>query len=163
MPDHFTPLEQAAWGGFLLVHGRLMRGIDADLQARFRITHAEFEVLLRLSWAEGRRLRIQDLAAQSLLTRSGISRVVDRLVQAGWVARKGAVEDRRGAYAVLTSEGRARFPEILGEHVTLVRRQFLAHFSADELEQLAWFWQRIVESSDNPPQKPGADASEDQP
>src|SRR6266446_5126478 len=108
MDDDFTPLEQAAWGGLLGMHGRMLRWIDADLQAHSRITPAEFEVLLRLSWAEGQRLRIQDLAARSLLTRSGISRVVERLERAGLVKRTGASEDRRGSYAVLTEAGLTR-------------------------------------------------------
>src|SRR5215813_12463168 len=108
MAEDFTLLEQAAWGDLLGMHGRLMHKIDADLQEQHRITHAEFEVLLRLSWEEGYQLRIQDLAARSLLSRSGMSRVVDRLEQADLVTRKGASEDRRGTYAVLTEAGLAR-------------------------------------------------------
>jgi DNA-binding MarR family transcriptional regulator len=143
MADDFTPLEQAAWGGLLGMHGRLLRQIDADLQEYVRITHAEFEVLLRLSWAEGRRQRIQELAAQSLLTRSGISRLVERLERAGLVERTGAEEDRRGAYAVLTDVGLERFQRALTHHVAFVRNQFLGHFSEAELEQMAEFWRRV--------------------
>src|SRR3712207_1908419 len=103
------------------MHGRLLRQIDADLQEDTRITHAEFAVLLRLSWAEGRRRRIQELAAQSLLTRSGISRVVERLERAGLVERIGAEEDRRGAYAVLTDAGLERLQRARAHHVAFVR------------------------------------------
>lgn len=143
MTDDFTALEKAAWGGLLGMHGRLLRQIDADLQEYARITHAEFEVLLRLSWAEGRRRRIQELAAQSLLTRSGISRVVERLERAGLVERVGAEEDRRGAYAVLTDVGLECFQRALTHHVAFVRRRFLSHFSIAELEQMAAFWRRV--------------------
>lgn len=143
MQQDFTPIEIAAWGGLLGMHGRLLRKIDADLLAHAQISHAEFEVLLRLSWAEGTRLRIQDLAAQSLLTRSGISRLVERLERAGLVARTGADEDRRGAYAVLTKAGLDRFQQALTHHVAFVREQFLAYFSEAELSQMADFWQRI--------------------
>lgn len=97
MDDDFTPLEQNAWGGLLGMYGRLVRRIEADLQEHSRISHVEFEVLLRLSWTEDHRLRIQDLAEQSVLTRSGVSRMVGRLEQAGLVVRESATEDRRGA------------------------------------------------------------------
>lgn len=143
MEQDFTELEQAAWGGLLGMYGRMFRQIDADLLARFRITHVEFEVLLRLSWAEGRRLRIQDLAARSVLTRSGISRVVERLERAGLVTREGAPEDRRGAYAVLTEAGLSHFQAALTAHVAFVRQHFLSRFSAAELAQMADFWQRV--------------------
>jgi len=143
MDDDFTLLEQAAWGGLLGIHGRMMRVIEADLEAHSRITHAEFEVLLRLSWAEQQRLRIQDLAARSLLTRSGISRVVERLERVGLVTREEASEDRRGAYAVLTEAGLLRLRTALRAHVAFVRSSFLGLFSEAELEQMAAFWQRV--------------------
>jgi DNA-binding MarR family transcriptional regulator len=148
--DRFNELEQAAWGGLLGMYGRLMRAIDADLQAKFRLTHVEFEALLRLYWAAGRRLRLQDLAARSVLTRSGMSRVVERLEQAGLVTREAASEDRRGAYAVLTEAGAAQFEAALAAHVALVRARFLSHFSADELEQMAAFWRRVDSGPEAP-------------
>lgn len=143
MKDDFTMLEIAAWGGLLGNHSRMMRRIDANLQEHSRITHPEFEALLRLSWATNHRLRIQDLAAKSMLSRSGISRVVERLERVGLVKREGASEDRRGAYAVLTPAGLTRFEAALKAHVALVRQHFLEVFSESELEQMATFWKRI--------------------
>jgi DNA-binding MarR family transcriptional regulator len=145
--DDFTPLEQAAWGGLLALYGRLERQIDADLQEQARITHVEFEVLLRLSWAEGHRLRLQDLAAHSILTRSGISRVVERLERAGLVTRTEASEDRRGAYAVLTATGATRLQTARQGHIAFIRRHFLNFFSEPELEQMAAFWQRVADGA----------------
>lgn len=144
MNDPFTPLEGAAWGGLLDVHGRLMRVIEADLQERVRISHPEFEVLLRLSWADGRRMRIQDLAAQSVLTRSGVSRLVERLERVALVARESALEDRRGAYAVLTKRGAATLDEALVGHAQLVRSAFLGRFTRAELATMGTFWRRLV-------------------
>jgi DNA-binding MarR family transcriptional regulator len=143
MAEHFSKLEQAAWGGFLGAYGYINRLIEADLQEHSRITHVEFEVLLRLSWEANHRLRIQDLAAQSILTRSGISRVVERLEKAGLVTREEASEDRRGAYAVLTEAGDERFRTAVQTHVAFVRTHFLAYFSDQELEQMADFWKRL--------------------
>jgi DNA-binding MarR family transcriptional regulator len=145
MSDDFTPLEQEAWGGLLGMHGRILRWIDVDLQEHSRITHVEFEALLRLSWAEGQRLRIQDLAAQSVLTRSGMSRVVERLERANLVIREDASEDRRGAYAVLTAAGLQRLQTALPSHVAFVRQNFLSVFSEQELAQMAAFWRRAEE------------------
>lgn len=143
MDAEFNDLEKAAWGGLLGMYGRLFRLIDADLQERFGISHVEFEVLLRLTWQPQRRARIQDLAAQSVLTRSGISRLVERLEKLGMVRREKADEDHRGAYAVLTDKGEAHFQEALHAHVIFVRQHFLRHFSAAELQQMRVFWQRV--------------------
>ena len=146
MGDGFSEIEQNAWGGFLGTYGRMNRMIEEDLQSHSRITHVEFEVLLRLSWNENHRVRIQDLAAQSVLTRSGVSRVVERLEKAGLVTREEASEDRRGAYAVLTEAGVERFQIAVEAHVDFVRKIFLGKFTEQELQQMAGFWQRIEEN-----------------
>jgi DNA-binding MarR family transcriptional regulator len=145
MSDLFNERERGAWGGFLTAYARMNRLIEADLQAQARITHAEFEVLLRLALTQSRRLRIQDLASQSILTRSGTSRVVERLVRAGLVTREGAREDRRGAYAVLTPAGAERFRASAQAHVAFVRANFLDLFSVQEQKRMAAFWKRLAE------------------
>jgi DNA-binding MarR family transcriptional regulator len=139
----FTPLESAAWGGFLAAYARLDRVIDADLLAHDGIRHVEFEVLLRLWRQPDRRLRIQELAAQSLLTRSGVSRLCDRLVRTGHLTRVAAPEDRRGAYVVLTAQGARVFETAAGRHMALVREQFLGRLTEAELEQLGALWPRL--------------------
>lgn len=141
--DLFSRLERAAWGGFVATQGLMFQKIEEDLRRRFGLTHAEFEVLLRLNFAPHGRARLQDLAAASLLTRSGTSRAVDRLERAGHVERHDAEEDGRGAYAVLTRGGREHFARAAKEHVALVRREFLSRFDDAELERLASFWERL--------------------
>lgn len=143
MTEYFSELERAAWGGFLSTYGYINRIVSADFQEHSHISHVEFEVLLRLSWEEDHRLRIQDLAAQSILTLSGTSRVVGRLEKAGLVKREEAAEDRRGAYAVLTEAGLERFRMAAEAHAAFVREHFLAHFSDEELAQMAGFWKRF--------------------
>ena len=141
-PARFTELEGAAWGGLLGAHGRLMRLIEHDLQERCGISHPEFEILLRLSWADGYRARLQDLARASVLTQSGTSRAVERLERLGLVRREVAPEDRRGNYAVLLAPGRERLERALDGHVPLVRRAFLDRFTEHELEAMAASWRR---------------------
>lgn len=88
-------------------------------------------------------MRIQDLAAQSLLTRSGISRVVERLARVDLVSREGAPEDGRGAYAVFTERGVGTIAAALTTHVALVRAEFLDRFDDSELLVMAGFWRRL--------------------
>jgi DNA-binding MarR family transcriptional regulator len=143
--EYFSALERASWGEFLSTYAMIDRIIESDLQEHARITHVEFEVLLRLSKQENHRLRIQDIAAQSILTRSGVSRVVERLEKAGLVIREEADEDKRGAYAVLTNAGMERFQVAIQFHLACVRRTFLDVFTDEELTQMADFWKRIKE------------------
>ena len=145
MSEGFSKIEQEAWGGFLGTYACINRLIEADLQEHSRITHVEFEVLLRLSWEDGHRLRIQDLAARSILTQSGVSRMVERLEKAGLVRREEASEDRRGAYAVLTEAGEERFRTASRAHIAFVRRTFLSLFNDEELKQMSAFWRRVEE------------------
>jgi DNA-binding MarR family transcriptional regulator len=143
MSKQFNECEQNAWGGFLSAYAKINRMIEEDLQSHSHITHVEFEVLLRLSWNEDHRMRIQDLAAQSILTRSGVSRVVERLEKSGLVKREEASEDRRGAYAVLTEAGAERFRLAAEKHGECVRTNFLSKFSEDELKVMGEFWKRL--------------------
>jgi len=145
MSKIFNEVEQNAWGGFLGTYAKLSRLIEEDLQVHSNITHVEFEVLLRLSWSETQRMRIQDLAAQSILTRSGVSRVVERLEKAGLVTREEAPEDRRGAYAVLTEAGAECFRVAAEKHMTCVRKNFITKFSKDELKVMGEFWKKLEE------------------
>ncbi len=132
----FTEIERGAWGGLLSVQGGLMRLVSEDLEINSMITHPEFEVILRLSWRADRRARIQDLAAQSLLTRSGLSRVVERLERKGLVTRSRADEDGRGTYAELTDKGIERLAQAADHHLDFVRTQFLSRFTDTELRTL---------------------------
>jgi DNA-binding MarR family transcriptional regulator len=143
MDDPFTLIEHAAWGGLLGTFGRMSTLIDADLRERFGLSHVEFEVLLRLATSRAGRMRIQDLAARSILTRSGMSRAVDRLERSGYLTRERASEDRRGAYASLTGDGRRRFERVAAEHAAFVREHFLSLFDERELAQMAGFWERV--------------------
>jgi len=146
-PEVFSELERAAWGGLIAIQGGLMRRVAEDLEQNSRLTHPEFEVLLRLSWRPDRRARIQDLAGQSHLTRSGMSRVVERLERKGLVTRSRAMEDGRGANAELTPAGADRLAGAARHHIAFVRRQFLSRFRDEELRTLAALLARANEAS----------------
>jgi DNA-binding MarR family transcriptional regulator len=142
MQNDFSSLEKSAWGGMLRVHAEIFQAIELDLKQNFALSHAEFEALLRLSWeADG--LCIQDLAARSIMSTSGTSRVIDRLVAQGWVSRAQDKKDRRSARVTLTAGGFSHFNKALDHHVTFVREVFLSHFTEDEQRKMGEFWQRI--------------------
>ena len=144
MANGFTQRELLAWGGLLRTHAQLDRAIDADLREHDGITHVEFEVLLRLSLSDRARMRIQDLATTSLLTRSGMSRLLDRMERAGVITRQAAPEDGRGAYAALTDQGRALFDQASARHITHVRSIFHSRLTPEELDTLAVIWAKLA-------------------
>ena len=140
----FEPAELAAWRGLLRVHSALVRELDAELRAAHGLSLHEYEVLLHLADAPGERLRMSDLANAVLLSQSGLTRLVDRLVRAGSVERTRCEEDRRGHYAALTGAGRERFEAARAVHRAGVRARFLDRLDEDDLRALAAVWERLV-------------------
>jgi DNA-binding MarR family transcriptional regulator len=146
-PPRLSPRELAAWRGFLRVHAALVRELDAELVAEHGLPLVSYEVLLYLDVAPGGALRMSDLAESVLLSRSGITRLVDRLVADGLVERARCPEDRRGQLAVITLAGRERLHGARPTHLDGIRRRFLDRFSDGELEQLAALWERALPGS----------------
>jgi DNA-binding MarR family transcriptional regulator len=139
-------LEHRAWRAFLLKHARLARLLEADLLARNALPLAEFDVLFQLASASSERLRMNELADRVLLSRAGVTRLVDRLVADGLVGRSKCASDGRGAYAVLTDAGRTRLAEARPGHLAAVKRNFLDPLSRAELETLADLMERRLPS-----------------
>ena len=139
-----APAELAAWRGLLRVHSSLVHRLDADLRARHELPLQEYEVLLSLDGAPEGRMRMSDLAASVLLSQSGLTRLVDRLVRTGLVVRTRCLDDRRGLNAEITAAGRTRFAQARPTHLDGIREAFLAHFDEGDLEQLAGFWERVL-------------------
>jgi DNA-binding MarR family transcriptional regulator len=136
------PVERRAWRAFLQTHARVARRLEADLIARNDLPLAEFDVLFQLASAEGSRLRMAELADRVLLSRAGITRLVDRLVVDGLVGRVRCESDARGFYAVLTEIGKARLEEATPGHIESIRRTFLERYDCSELELLAGLLER---------------------
>ncbi len=123
----------AAWRTFLVAHARLTRLLDDELQAEHHLSLAEYDALLQLAEADGRRLRMNQLADLVVLSRSGITRLIDRLEVDGLVERTACVTDARGAEAVLTDKGLARLRAAARTHLRGIDTHFLAHVERDEL------------------------------
>jgi DNA-binding MarR family transcriptional regulator len=133
-----------AWIGLLRVYGVLQRQLDTELQAAHNLPLTSYEALLYLAIAPDHRMRLSELADTVLLSLSGVSRLVERLVRAGLVMKETASEDGRGAYAVLTEAGLSALRAAHKTHLDGVRKHFLQHFTADELMLLTSFWERLL-------------------
>jgi DNA-binding MarR family transcriptional regulator len=136
--------ELAAWRGLLRVHAELTRALDSELAGAHELPLSSYEVLLFLADAPGGRLRMAELADGVLLSRSGLTRLVDRLEQAGLLERERCDDDARGLYAAITPKGRALFDAARETHLAGVRERFLTHLTRDELRQLAQLWERVA-------------------
>jgi DNA-binding MarR family transcriptional regulator len=126
-----------AWRSYLRSHASILRILDAELAAQQGLTARDYEVLLYLAQAPDRRLPMSALAENTMLTRSGITLLVDGLVAAGLTERVSCPEDARVSYAQLTDEGYEKLREAGCTHVASIRRLFLEHFTPEEIEQLA--------------------------
>jgi DNA-binding MarR family transcriptional regulator len=114
-----------AWRSFLHAHARLLRRLDEELQANHDLSLAEYDALLQLVNAPDRRLRKSALAERVLLSRSGITRLVDRLEAAGMVVRSACRTDARGAEAALTTKGLERLRAASATHLDGVQHYFV--------------------------------------
>lgn len=113
------------WRDFLIAHARLQRLLDEDLRAEHDVSLAEYDALLQLAEAPGRRLRMHQLADRVLLSRSGVTRLIDRLVADGSVERDSCQTDARGAEAVLTPAGLERLRDAAGTHLRGIGQHFI--------------------------------------
>ena len=127
----------------LRAHAALTRELDAELRARHDLQLSSYEVLLFLATSADGSMRMSELADGVLLSRSGLTRLVDRLVRAGLVERRECEEDARGLLAAITPAGRRLFAEARGTHLAGVRRLFLERFSTAEQRTLGRLFERV--------------------
>jgi DNA-binding MarR family transcriptional regulator len=130
-------LPDGAWIRFLRAHAALTRELSSRLEALHELTLSDFDVLVHLYYAEGRRMRRIDLARSVLLTASGITRLLDGLESCGLVVKERCDSDARVTYAVLTKAGVTKIEEARESHLADIEELFGSRFSAQEREQLA--------------------------
>jgi len=133
--------ELAVWRTMLRVQALISRRLQADLLTHHDLALGSYEVLTHLGEAPGGRLRMNDLADRVLLSRSGLTRLVDRLERDGLVARQTCPSDARGLYAVLTDAGRALLADAAPTYGQGVREYILSRLDEEDLRDL----QRILE------------------
>ncbi len=149
-PERLEGAALDAWRSYLQSHASILRALDAELVAEHGLTTRDYEVLLYLAQATERQLPMSALAEQTMLTRSGITRLIDGLVDSGWIERVPCAQDARISYARLTDAGYEKLRTAGCAHIQSIRRLFVEHYNPEEIEQLAGLLSRL----------PGAHAGE---
>lgn len=143
-----TRPELRVWRSFLSAHARVLRNLEAELLAEQRLSLVSYDVLVQLAEAPDRRLRMAELADRVLLSRSGVTRLVDRLERAGLVARQKVAADGRGVIAELTPAGLDRLRKASRTHLAGVARHFVARFDLKELTLFGELCARLAEPAE---------------
>jgi DNA-binding MarR family transcriptional regulator len=142
-----APAELRAWRGMLRAHAAMAKALDAQLEAAHGLQLSSYEVLMYLADAEEERMRMCDLASSILLSRSGLTRLVDRLAREGLLERVACSDDARGQFAKLTPAGREKLRAARETHLGGVRAMFLDLFTTAELDALGDAWDRVLDAT----------------
>jgi len=143
-PRWLTDQEQRAWRAYIRLAQLLMRQLDRDLHP-FELSMHDYEILVELSEAPLRRMRMTELAERTAQSRSRLSHQVSRMETRGLVSREGCAGDKRGTFAVLTAHGAAAIEEAAPYHVASVREHFIDLLDAAELTALAGACEPVLE------------------
>jgi DNA-binding MarR family transcriptional regulator len=150
-----SPRGSETWRTFLQAHATVVRRLNADLEADGQISLADLDVLIQLSGAEGNRLRMSELAETVLLSRSGMTRRIDRLETAGLVQRHECAADRRGAFAGITDAGLERLRMARPTHLRGIEEHFVSRFTDPELVVLRDALNKLIPPDDRPQAEKG--------
>ena len=140
-----TPSQMLAWRTFLRAHAVVVRRLEADLLAEHGLPLASYDVLVQLVEAPERRLRMTELAQRVLLSRSGLTRLVDRLEREGLVRREACESDARGLFAVLTDQGYERLRRATPTHLRGVGDYAVGRLDDDEARALTELLEGLLE------------------
>ena len=143
----FSPHQRAAWSGFIRAHSSIIKELDAELQAAHGLPLSSFDVLVQLSVVPNGRMQMYELAEAVHLSRSGLTRMVDRLERQGLLERHKGERDPRQVFACITKAGLERLAETTPTHLAGVRRMFLERLSQPQLKQLAVMWNQLMQPS----------------
>ena len=153
MSDVLDDAGLAAWEAFVFAHAATIGQIERDLAREDVVSLVWYDVLVALAHAPGQRLRLGELAERVVLSRSGLSRLLDRIERAGLIRREPVPDDRRGAYAVLTPEGAAAQRRAWPHYAAGIARTFSRHLTEEEKRVLTEALRRVraaVAASDEP-------------
>jgi DNA-binding MarR family transcriptional regulator len=140
-----TDEQLEAWAGFLRGHAQIVRALDAELEREHGLPLSSYDVLIQLSFVPDRRLRMSELAEAVVLSRSGLTRLVDRLERDGLVERERGDVDPRQVYAQLTERGLEAVADATPTHIAGIKERFLERLSDRQTKQLAAIWRSVLE------------------
>ena len=147
MKKKFDDAGLAAWRSFLVAHKTLIEVIERKLALAVLPPLGWYDVLLAVEGAAERKLRMHELSDAIVLSRSNLTRLVDRMVAAGLLAREACPTDRRGAYAVLTDDGLAMRRRMWPVYARCIDRYFARHLSATEAKVIAGALGRAIDGA----------------
>ncbi len=145
MPVNLSKAHNLGWRKFLTAHVKLLEQIEHDLAQAKLPPLSWYDVLFALSEASESKLRLHELAQVVLLSRSNLTRLVDRLEVAGLIQREHCQRDRRGAFAVITEEGHAMRDRMWSVYGQGIETYFAAHLDASEVKFLIKILDRMIE------------------
>lgn len=145
--DRVPPAQLAAWRAFLEAYAVTLDVLERELRAGEDLPLTWYDVLVQLAESPDGRLRMQELADAVLLSKSGVTRLVDRMERDGLVERTRCADDRRGTFATLTPAGRDRLRAAAPTHLGGVHDHFAAHLDDEEAATLAALLHRIAEAN----------------
>jgi DNA-binding MarR family transcriptional regulator len=145
-----TAGEQRAWRAFLTATQTLFASVEGQLQHESGIPHGYYEILVRLSEAPGRALRMSQLAEASTSSKSRLSHAVSRLEERGWVERLDCATDRRGQIARLTDAGFGALDAAAPRHVAHVRRALFDVLTTEQVAELTTISEALIAAADSP-------------
>ena len=135
------------WRAFLTAHARITRRLDEELRAEHDLSLAEYDALLTIADAPDRTIRMRQLADRVLLSKSGVTRLIDRLVLDGLVERRACASDARGAEAVLTADGLDRLRRASRTHLRGIAEHFIAAVDPSDLPTIQRSMQAVAENA----------------
>jgi DNA-binding MarR family transcriptional regulator len=140
-----SSLETEAWTGLLRAHATLVADLDRELRAAHGLPLSWYLVLSEVASAPDQRIRMGRLAERTMLTRAGLSGVVDRLERARLLERRPDAGDARGTFAVITSEGRRKLRQAARTQREAVRRRYTGRLTGAQLAALGDVWRRLLD------------------
>jgi DNA-binding MarR family transcriptional regulator len=155
-----TDRELAVWRTFLRVHASLTRRLEHDLLAERDLPLASYDVLVQLAEAPDGRLRMTDLADRVLLSRSGLTRLVDRLAADGLVTRESCPSDARGTFTVITEAGRTRLRTAAPTHLRGIQEYVTSRLDPGELDTVGRLLRKLLPEGEPTTESPGGCGAE---
>ena len=137
-----TPSEESAWRKYIVASRRLYEALDEDLAAH-GLSLSDYEILVHLSDAKDRSLRMSDLAEKTILSRSRLSHRIKYMEGKGWVERQKCDSDKRGTWAVMTTKGWNAIVKAAPDHVSSIRNRFIDQISKADQGNIASIFEKI--------------------
>lgn len=144
-PRWLNSAEESAWRKYIVASRRLLEALDDDLSAN-GLTLSDYEILVHLSDADDRRLRMSDLAEKTILSRSRLSHRIKYMEGKGWVERQKCAQDKRGTWAVMTTKGWNSIVKAAPDHVESIRKRFIDQISKADQANIAIAFEKVEQS-----------------